>query len=109
MQHITYAEKTLFVDDESAEALTEYAALLGSVQLADTVRLTAIGEDGNEVEATFVLNSGTSIMAETTNSALEPPTNESAVAYMRARMEAIRYTPQAEPEEVITWSAADDF
>ena len=109
MQHITYAEKTLFVDDETAETLVEYAALLGSEQQADTVSIAVVGEDGNEAIASFVLNSGTSIMAETTNSPLEPPKNEEAVEYMRARMEVLRYTPQVTAEEPGSWTAVEDF
>lgn len=50
--------------------------------------LRAIGADGALVEATFVLNSGTVLMAESSNSALPEPDNTEAVAYLRERLDS---------------------
>jgi hypothetical protein len=93
MKHVTFADKTLFLDDEAADCLVEYAGVLGATNSADTVRLRAIGGDGNEVEADFVLNAATNLMSESTNSSLRPPTNDEAVDYMRSRMSALRHAP----------------
>jgi hypothetical protein len=86
MKHITFASKSLFVDDDAADTLLEYAALLAQSGDADTVELNAINADGNEVVATFLLDSGSPLMAETTTSSLEPPENDEAVAYMRTEI-----------------------
>jgi len=97
--HITFADKTVFVDDETGDALVEYAGLLGAEHSADTVRIRAVGGDGNEVRAAFVLNAATNLMAETTNSHLEPPKNEEAVAYMRAKIDQLRRRSVARVED----------
>jgi len=100
MKHISFADKSLFVSDAAADLLVEYAALLGADQSADSVRLRAIGHDGNEVEVDLVLNAATNLASESTNSAAEAPWNDEAVAYMRTRIDAIRNPPTVEPEEL---------
>ncbi len=86
MKHITFADKSLLVGDVAADLLLEYASLLGQRGSADTVHLRSIGIDGNEVEATFLLGGGASLMAESTESVLPEPDNADAVMYMRERM-----------------------
>lgn len=98
MKHITFADKTLFVDDETSDTLVEYAGLLGAHNTADTVRVMAVGGDGNEVDADFVLNASTNLMAESTNSDMQPPRNDDAVAYMRSKIDQLRSNPSAQPE-----------
>jgi hypothetical protein len=111
MKHITFADKTLFVDDDTSDALVEYAGLLGAEGTADTVRVTAIGGDGNQVEADFVLNAATNLMAETTNSDMQPPRNDEAISYMRSKMDQLRREPSAQPETdfEIGLASADDY
>jgi len=100
MKHISFADKTLFVNDDAADLLVEYAALLGAEQSADSVRLRAIGQDGNEVEVDLVLNAATNLASESTNSAAEAPQNEEAVEYLRSRIDAIRNPPGVGPEDL---------
>jgi len=99
MKHLSYADKTLFVDDATADALVEYAGLLAAEQSGDTVTVRAIGGDGNEVEASFVLNMGTNLVAESTTADVEAPANPTEVAYMLERIGLIRNPPQAQPFE----------
>ena len=99
MKHISFADKTLFVDDEVADSLVAYAALLGAEQSADSVRLRAIGQDGNEVEVDFVLNAATNLVTESTNTTMQPPRNQDAVDYIQAKIEAIRNPPAVRPSE----------
>ena len=111
MKHITFAEKSLFVDDEAADTLVEYAALLGTAHTADTVRLRAIGGDGNEVEADFVLNQSTNLMSESTTADMTAPQNDEAVAYMRGRIDILRNGAPAQPDDppadLREWDAAE--
>ena len=97
MKHITTAEKSLLVGDEAADLLLEYAAALAQANTADTLTLSAYGDDGDPVEVTFVLNSGTSILGQTSASAVEEPDNQQAVDYMRERLERIVSPPYAQP------------
>ena len=97
MKHISYADKTLFLDDDTADVLLEYAGLVAAQQGGDTVTVRAIGQDGNEVDATFVLNAATNMVAESTNSVVTPPSNDVPVEYMREKISLIRNPPPARP------------
>lgn len=82
------AEKSLLIGNEATDLLTSYAALLARIPSGDAVTLRAIGVDGAEVEATFVLNSGTVLMAESSSSTLQEPDNSEGIAYLRERLES---------------------
>lgn len=88
VKHITISEKSFLVGDEATDLLIRYAALLGKIHSADSVRIRAIGIDGEAVEADFLLNSGTVLMAESSRSQLPEPDNADAVEYMRERISA---------------------
>ena len=70
MKHLTYADKSLLIDDATADALLEYAALLARVGDADSVSVSAYSADGQTVEATLLLDAGAPIMSETTHSTM---------------------------------------
>lgn len=89
MKHVTYAQKSLLMGDDVADALLAYAALLADAGSADNVEVKGVGVDGEEVVATFVLGNGIDLMAETTRSGLPEPDNSSALAYIRDRSQAI--------------------
>ncbi|NQX37141.1 hypothetical protein [Herbiconiux sp. VKM Ac-2851] len=108
MKHITFAEKSLLVGDDAAEAITEYAAALAKHASADTVTLSAFGSDGQDVNATFVLDSGTVLMAETTHSSIPEPDNTDAVAYMREKTRLLVSPPSAGPHDQMPSSPEDD-
>jgi len=109
MKHISFADKTLFVGDDVADLLVEYAALLGAAQSADSVRVSAVGQDGNEVEVDFVLNAATNIASETTNSTMQPPANDEAEAYMRERIGVLQNPPKAQSEDLSGLDDGSDF
>jgi len=112
MKHITYAEKSLLVGDEAADVLLEYAAALTTAGRGDKVDLDAIGGDGDEVVASFVLGQGVSIMAETTTSTAPEPPNSEVVAYMKEqidRLSAIRRAVPIDGEGAGTENIDDEF
>jgi hypothetical protein len=86
VKHVTIAGKSLLLGDDVADALVRYATLLGSAGGADSVTIRSIGADGEEVEAAFLLNSGTVLMVESTRSTLPEPDNADALQYMRDQM-----------------------
>lgn len=86
MMHLTLAGKSLFIGDDAARAVLEYATALADRGRADQVTVRAIGDDGNEVEVSFVLDSGAVISAETTNATIEPPDNDFVVADIHRRI-----------------------
>jgi hypothetical protein len=99
MKHVTYANKSLLMDDEAADLLAEYAAALGSHDQADAVKVRAVSDDGNDVEATIVLNASSDLIVESTNSAMEPPINEEIVAYMRDAILRLTSPAEVQPHE----------
>jgi hypothetical protein len=86
MKHVTMADKSLLIGTEAADLLTRYAALVARLGSGDAVTLRAIGADGDEVDATFVLNSGTVLLAESSGSTVPEPDNTATVGYLRDRL-----------------------
>jgi hypothetical protein len=99
MKHVTYSEKSLLVDDDAAEALIEYARLLAQSGDSDTVTLSAIGADGNNVDATFLLTPSTILMVETANSSASPPPNPKTTQWLRDRISRYSAINSPGPEE----------
>lgn len=97
MKHVTYGDKSLLIDDEGADSLMEYARVLGSAHMVDSVTLRAIGADGNEVDATFLLNGGTELVTETASTRAQAPSNDEIVGYMRERTRVILTPPEGQP------------
>lgn len=97
MKHVTYADKSHLIDDDSAEWLMEYARALGSAHMTDVVTLRAIGMDGNEVDATFLLNASTELMMQSAHNSLPMPSNVEAIGYMQERTRLIVAPPPARP------------
>lgn len=86
MKHVTVADKDLLLGDGTADLLVEYAKVLGQENSADSVELHAISSDGDEVVANFLLNSGVTIITETTTSQLPEPDNRQADEYLRGEI-----------------------
>jgi orotidine-5'-phosphate decarboxylase len=96
MKHVTFADKSLLVDDETADTMLQYAAALARNGGADAVDIHAYSSDGDEVIATLLLDAGAQIMAETSSTSLPGPDNTEALSYMReqlARLSPIAATP----------------
>lgn len=99
MKHITIAEKSLLIGDEATVALLSYAVTLSRADSADIVTLNAIGADGQDVVAAFVLDRGTGLIAESTVSALPEPDNSAEIARMRTAIRRIVSPPSALPDD----------
>jgi hypothetical protein len=106
MKHLTYANKSLLVGDEVADLLLQYSARLASSGSADTVEVHAIGSDGNDVTATFLLGEGAPLMAETSTTQLPEPDNTVAVQQITDGMS--RITPTAIESDTDAGTAALD-
>ncbi|WP_285113704.1 hypothetical protein [Leifsonia sp. fls2-241-R2A-40a] len=89
MRHVTYADQSLLIGDEAADLLMRYATALGQSGGADAVTLRALGSDGNDVDATFLLGPGSVLMVETANTETPEPDNLAVTAYLRERVDAL--------------------
>lgn len=99
MKHVTYAEKSLLIGDEAADTLARYSALLAKHHSGDTVTLAAFGADGQDVDATFVLDQGTNLMAESSHSSIPEPDNAEAVREMREKIMRLTSPPTVQPAD----------
>jgi len=99
MKHLTFGEKSLLVGDEVADLLLEYGAALARTGSADTVHVHGDGADGDEVVATFLLDQGATLMAETTHTTMDEPDNTEAVEYIRKGLKLLTSPPPIQPEE----------
>lgn len=98
MKHVTFADKSLLVGDEAADLLTEYSAAVARNHTADTVTLSGYGADGSDVEATFVLDQGTVLMAETTRSSMPEPDNTETERLMREKLSQLTSPAPVQPD-----------
>jgi hypothetical protein len=111
MKHLTYADKSLLVGDEIADLLLEYAALLASNNIADTVDVRSISSDGDEVMAKFLLGEGAPLMTETTHSSLEEPDNLESEVYVKEQITRLTSSPRPIPidQSELAADQADDL
>jgi hypothetical protein len=86
VKHVTFADKSILVDDQTADVILEYAALLARAGDADNVTIHGFNSDGQEVEATMLLDAGAPLMAESTHTSLPDPDNEAVLSYMREQV-----------------------
>jgi hypothetical protein len=97
MKHVTTADRSLLVGDEAADLLLDYAALVAQLGRGDSVRMRAIGVDGEAVTVGFLLNSGTTMLIESSASTLSEPDNAVVVEHLRARL--AEYDPTLQVSE----------
>lgn len=86
MKHLTFAEQSLLIGDEAADVLLRYAKALADQGRADTVTFRVIGRDGNEVDIDMLLDGGTIMAAESTNTTATAPDNTERIADVRERL-----------------------
>lgn len=85
--------------DEVADLLIRYASRLANVGRADVVVVKAIGPHGATVDVTFLLDSGSVMLAESAESALPEPDNSTAIAYMSERTHSLQQPLHVRPSE----------
>ncbi|NQX18337.1 hypothetical protein [Rathayibacter sp. VKM Ac-2857] len=98
MKHILFADKTVLVGDDAADALVEYAVALAANDTADRVDYTGIGADGATIQVSFLLNAGASLVAETTPSDLPEPDDHAEIARIRERVDALTGNHPIQPD-----------
>ena len=101
MRHVTYGDKPILIGDEVAAVLLEYAAQVARAGGGDSITLRAIDTDGNDVEVTFLLDAGATLMSQTATTSVQEPDNSEAIAFMRERLATMQSPAQAQafPED----------
>jgi hypothetical protein len=86
VKHVWFGQKAVFLGDDAADALISYAAHVAQVRTGDSVDIRGVNTEGNEITTTFLLNTGTTLTAETTSFNLPDPDNSAAIEYIRGRI-----------------------
>ncbi|GLJ96585.1 hypothetical protein GCM10017591_26480 [Microbacterium dextranolyticum] len=106
---MTFADKSLLMGSDAAEALLEYARLLGDHARTDAVTLRCLSPEGNTVEASFLLNENTALVVESTNTDVQPPDNTDLVLELRDRIGALQRPVRATEEAPWPADIPDDL
>ena len=93
MKHVLFGQKSVFLGDEAADALVDYAAHVAQMKTGDRVDMRGINSEGNAIVTTFLLNGGSNLAAETTSLQLDEPDNAESIAYIRRRIEVFAVNP----------------
>ena len=109
MKHMTFADKSLLIGDDTANILLEYAAVLADKAKADNVTVNAISADGDDVVATILLDAGAPLMTETSTTKVSEPDNSAVIDYMRTRIDALTAPPAALPDSPSNYTDFDEL
>lgn len=86
MDHLTLADRSLLIGDETAELLLTYAAVMAQRGGGDHVHVKACDKVGEETVAHIVLSGGSTLVAESMRSPLPEPDNSELIRYIRGRL-----------------------
>jgi len=109
MKLLTYADRTVLIGDDAADTLLEFSAMLAETGHADSVVLNAIDSDGSDVVASFLLGSGTNLMAQSTSSTLPEPANDEGIAYMRGKLADLETPPSPQTNDTEVLPSTDEL
>jgi hypothetical protein len=98
VKKVIYADSSQIVGDEVAAVMLEYAAALASSQAAEPVTFRAVGAEGAEEDASFLLGPASQIAVEEAEPGDEPD-NSAAIAFMRQRISALGSGARPQTEE----------
>ena len=95
---MNFGTKSFLLDDDTADTLMEYAALITASGDAETVILNALGSDGDNIEVQLLLSAGAPLVAETASAELPVPDNTDVVEHMKAAIARSREPHMIRPE-----------
>jgi hypothetical protein len=64
MKQVHYAGRSLFMHDDTADALIDYARALSEHRTADAVTVQAVSAGGEPIAVTLLLNEGAALVVE---------------------------------------------
>ena len=108
MKKVNYSDSSQVVGDEVADVLLEYAAALATHQASEPVKFRAVGTDGGEVDASFLLGPASQIAVEEADDGPEPR-NDEAIDFMRERIRALGSGARPQAEQQPSESVLDGY
>jgi hypothetical protein len=98
MKYLTYADRSVLIGDDAADLLIRYSAVLAETGHADSVALSVLNQDGDNIVASFVLGSGTNVMTASTSSTLPEPANEDGINYIKGKLDDLTSSHNIQPD-----------
>ena len=86
MKRLSYLDVHVFVGDDFADAVLDFAAALARTQAAETLHFHAVDEDGEPSTVGFLLGPASSLVIQSTTLVLPEPDNTEAFEFLRGRM-----------------------
>ena len=100
MKHVHYAGSSLFMHDDTANALIDYARILSEHRTADAVTVPATNAEGHRVTVTMLLNEAAALIVESVpgEATMEPdPASIEEIHRRRMRLDGGRGGPPDDP------------
>ena len=99
MKHVHYAGRSLFMHDDTADALIQYARVLSEHRTADAVTVPAVSAEGNPVTVTLLLNDAAALAVETVAGGITVEPDRAAVEEIQHRTQRVEGVRGAAPDE----------
>jgi hypothetical protein len=106
MKRLSYLDVHIFVGDDFADAVLDFAAALARSQAAETLHFNAVDERGEPSVVGFLLGPASSLIIQSTTLSLPEPDNTAAFEFLSGRMSDHAVARPA-PEQPTTESQRD--
>jgi hypothetical protein len=109
VKQLAFDGSSFLIDDETANLLMDYAAVLVQHNTGDAVDVHALSLNGDDVDVKFVISTGVPLMAESSKIDLPVPENIEAIAYMTAAIDRLTHRPVAVATDEPVQSGFDPY
>ncbi|WP_434970138.1 hypothetical protein [Microbacterium sp. bgisy207] len=99
MKHVHYAGRSLFMHDDTAQALIDYARVLSEHQTADAITVPAVSAEGNRVSATLLLSEATAFIVESVAGGITVEPDHAALEEIQRRTARLDGAQGAAPDD----------
>jgi hypothetical protein len=86
VKRLTYLNVHVYVADEFADAVLDFAAALARTSAAETLNFNAVSKKGKPKRVSFLLGPASSLVIESTDRRGKEPDNAEALAFLQGRM-----------------------
>jgi hypothetical protein len=86
VKRLTYLNVSVYVADDFADAVLDFAAALARSSSAETLRFNAVSKNGKPKTVSFLLGPASSLVIESSERGGKEPDNAEALEFLRGRM-----------------------
>jgi len=99
MKQVHYAGRSLFMHDDTADALIDYARVLSEHRAADAVTVPAVSAEGNPVTVTLLLNEAAAFVVESVAGGITIEPDQDALEEIQRRSQRLEGVRGAAPDD----------